>query len=468
MTALRESGSVLVASCAGDQTGGGFLAYDGQSLEVIDRLSSAGLRHVGGRLLRLLLAPDAPTMTGEFLVYDRLGIERYYRSDAAGDAHDMLWDGSAYVIVSSATNTILWISAEGEIARTWKARGDGDCWHLNCVAIKDGELYVTGFGRYTSHRAWVPRLGAPDGFLMNVRTGEDVLQGLVCPHSPRWFDGGWAVCNSARSDVAQFDESGREVVRRARLRGWTRGMAVGDDVLFVGESGDRHGTESETGTIAVVDRKTWDVLDRIPVPYTEIGELVLVPASLLDGLRAGFRTNPHRRAEQDQLALFREVGVEPRRLWAVSDPLTRDECRVQVDATVPLVLRAGDRLTLPCTVTNLGNRFLVSAAPYPVSVACKWLPADGAASDRFIESERSPLPRSLPPGERDTFNFRLPVPNEEGEFLLRVTLVQDGVCWFDDVDTGNAYAQRVRIVARETEAPHGEKLEPMPAIERAG
>jgi hypothetical protein len=447
MSQLSDAGLVLLASCGADEgTGGGLVSYDGSRTERIDRVSSMGLALAGNRLARLLRDLDQPGAAAELLVYDERGVQRYYRLDAVSEGHDLAWDGSSFIVVSTATNTIVWVSPSGEITRTWKAPGEGDAWHLNDLLLKDGDVYVAGFRKDPQHRAWASHLEEPSGFVMSVTTGQDALQGITCPHSPRFFDGAWAVCNSAGGELLQFDQSGREVARRLKLEGWTRGLAVGDELLFVGESGIREPFAGGASTVAIVDRASWSLMDRVSLPCDQIYDLALAPISLLEGLRRGFRTNARRNAEQDQYAMFRRVGIEPRLLWAISDPLPPEACRVRIELAVPEVLGAGTQVELPCVLENLGPEFLVSAPPYPVTIACKWIPSDSELDDQVIESDHWRLPQTLPPRHPVEFGLKIPIPAQSGAFRLRVTLVQEQVRWFDDVDPANACERLVQIV----------------------
>jgi hypothetical protein len=93
------------------------------------------------------------------------------------------------------------------------------------------------------------------------------------------------------------DESGKRV-RVARLTGWTRGLAVSDDFLFVGESAQRHDPSGgwlpdARARISILARHDWAIVRSIEVPCRELYDLVLVSASLRDGVRRGFATNPH-------------------------------------------------------------------------------------------------------------------------------------------------------------------------------
>ena len=100
-------------------------------------------------------------------------------------------------------------------------------------------------------------------------------------------------------------------------------------------------------------------------------------------------------------------------------------------------------MTVPCTIENCGTESFVSAAPHPITVAYKWM-RPGAEQD-MIEIDHVHLPETLRPGQEVRFTLKITAPMEEGEFLLRVTLVQEQVRWFDEVGPSNACTQLVWI-----------------------
>jgi hypothetical protein len=53
----------------------------------------------------------------------------------------------------------------------------------------------------------------------------------------------------------------------------------------------------------------------------------------------------------------------------------------------------------------------------------------------------------LPPGQQLGTILRLKAPSIPGDYVLSVTLVQEFVRWFDDVDVSNAHRQIVRVLA---------------------
>lgn len=444
---IALDGYILLASgVGGDDTGGGLFSFDGQSLTRIDRLGCTGLWCDETTFARLLWAPSDTESTAELLVYDRAGVARYARLDGVSDPHDIIWDGANYVVVSSSTNSILWFAPSGDVVRRWQAPGMGDCWHVNCLTRHRGELYASAFGRFATHRGWSGNAKHGAGMVFHLESGADVLTGLTCPHHPRYVDGSWIVCNSADHELLQLDDDGR-TQRRLQLEGWTRGIASSDDLLFVGESASRE--EASVGRMAaivIVGRRDWKIVRRLDLPCREVYDLVLVPPSLAEGVRRGFRTNGLRVAEQDQYAMFDAVGVTPRRIWATGDPLPPDACQVRITATVADELPPDEVIEVECTIENLGPEFLVTAPPHPVHVSYKWLDLE---TGRPVPEEglRTRLPRTLPPAQSARCTLKVQTPATEGRFRLSLTLVQELVAWFDDLDARNASPHEVTLVA---------------------
>jgi acetolactate synthase-1/2/3 large subunit len=439
-----KRGTLALVSGLGDDTGGGIYAFDGRAVEPIDRISTTGLAVRDGRLARLLWSSGEAGSVGEILIYDAHGVQRYWRVDELREGHDLTWEGDSLLAVSTMANSVLWLGPSGNVERTWKAPGEGDAWHLNSLLVHEGHVYAAAFGRFDAHREWS---GNADerGLVVDLSRDRDVISGLSQPHHPRLAGGTWLICNSGRGELLALDESSHEVRGRAELGGWTRGLAITDDEVFVGVSGDRKRRDpDDLAWIAVLRRKDLRLRRRIPLPCREVYDIVLAPPELVEGVRRGFRTNPLRVAEQDQHGLFAEAGVEPVRLWATGDPLEADECRVRIEAAVPDVLGASAIAEIAVTIENLGPAFLVSAPPNPVNLAYKWYPDSGGS---FLEGPRTRLPQTIPPRGSTTAKLALEAPSAPGGYRLLVTLVQEHVRWFDEVSAENASTHDVKIIA---------------------
>jgi hypothetical protein len=129
----KRDDELLLVSGFGDTSGGGiFLVAEGE-VEQLDAMSSTGLAVGNGRVGRLLRS--ATELYGsELLVYDEAGIECYFRLDGYVDLHDIVWDGSHYVVASTAANSVFWLSPSGDVVRRWAALGHGDARHLNSLS----------------------------------------------------------------------------------------------------------------------------------------------------------------------------------------------------------------------------------------------------------------------------------------------------------------------------------------------
>jgi hypothetical protein len=437
-------GILLVGGAGDGDVGGGLCALDAESSETIDRVSTAGLTLFEDRLARLLRTPLA-TGGGEILIYDSRGISHYLRVDELSDAHFMAWDGQYLIVSSTGTNSLIWITLGGEVVRRWRAEGEDDSWHLNDICLVGQQLYGCAFGRYAHYRGYKDHLSRGDGFVFDVASGRTVVTGLCAPHSPRYFDDAWTVCDSLRKSVVQVDADGHRK-RQATLRGFTRGLAVTDDYVIVGESEHRGPADGPaTGSVAVLRRSDFSFVTRLEVPFREVAEIVVASRALVRSVKTGFRTNPLRISESDQLQLFRDVGIEPKRLWAVSERLTHDQCKVRIDAKIPTSFTCGKLALVECTVQNLSDVFLCSELPYPVNISYRRKSTHDSSAVASGDGNRTHLPCILPPGSSIHLRVEVLPPDIAGESEIIITLVQEGVAWFNDIDALNACSAKVKV-----------------------
>jgi acetolactate synthase-1/2/3 large subunit len=440
---LDGTPSPIVISASSVEGGGLFVLQNGV-IEQIDRLTTMGLCTGDGRIARVLKQPDATETVTELLIYDARGVQHYLRLDGLGAPHDIRWAGSHYVLVASVQNSVSSISLDGTVTTIWQAPGESDSWHINCLCERDGELYLSVFGKFATHRGWDETRGT-SGFLMKVSDNSLVATGLSQPHTPRFVDGSWIICNSAKHELLQIDPASATVTRNLALEGYTRGIAVFEDVLLVGESAGRYATDRPTATICVIDRKNWNVLDRISLPTKEIYDIVAVDERLLNGLKTGFRTSRFRNAESDQNYLFQQAGIEPVRIWAISEPLPESAFKIEISAQMPESIIADATVEIPVRLRNDGGAILITAPPNPVLFCYRWVsPVDNTEVDSG-HWLHTPLPRAVPPGTTVEARIEIAAPALVGEYLLRVTLLQENVAWFDAIRDSNASVHHVTV-----------------------
>lgn len=142
---------------------------------------------------------------------------------------------------------------------------------------------------------------------------------------------------------------------------------------------------------------------------------------------------------------MRQLTAESVRLRSTDGPLPADACRVNLAAVMPPQVPTDRFVELDCTVENLGTAELVTAPPNPVHLTYRWLHGTTVVPVAAAYEPRFALPRPLPPRESLACSLRVRTPSVEGEYILCLTLVQEDVAWFDDVDAASACRQIVRV-----------------------
>lgn len=444
------NGQCLLVSAFDDEDDrGGIFSFSGKHLEQLDELPSTGLAWDGkGRLARALRSKSEAGSLGEVLVYDPQGIRCYLRVDELADPHDLLWDGDGLVAVSPARNHVLWLTSSGFVRRRWRAPGADESWHLNCLTRTPAGVFASAFGKFSETRMWANPGAEGAGFVFNLETGEDVVLGLNRPHHPRLLDGRWYICNSGSGDLVEVGEDGT-VLRRLELGGWTRGLAASEQFFFVGVSALRHSDPSRGSTtrgmaeVAVVSRRDWSVVARLPIPCREIYDLVMVPPVVVASVRRGFRTNPSRVAGAGVADLF-EFRTPQHIVWP-DQPVATSECRVSIKGCIARRLPPSARVEIPYSVTNHGRAVLGSGGINPVMVSYRWFAGDGV--DDVIDGIRHSLPGLLFPGTSARGTLVVTTPPRRGRWRLRLSLVQERIAWFDDLDPRNGVEHVVKVVS---------------------
>ncbi len=114
--------------------------------------------------------------------------------------------------------------------------GPEDRCHLNGVAMRDGQpAFVTCHSMGDSHQGWREHKKA-GGILIDVASGETVLQGMSMPHSPRWYDGRLWVLESGDGSLGTVDLKTGRYEAITHFDGFTRGLSFCGPFAFVGLS----------------------------------------------------------------------------------------------------------------------------------------------------------------------------------------------------------------------------------------
>lgn len=109
---------------------------------------------------------------------------------------------------------------------------------------------------------------------------------------------------------------------------------------------------------------------------------------------------------------------------------------------VPVSARFG----LDAKVTNEAGEALFSATPFPVHLAYHWLEKTTRQMVVY-DGSRSGLSPGLDPNVTSSYPMKIVAPNQPGEYILQTTMVQEGVCWFENIRPGILQEFPVSVIA---------------------
>jgi hypothetical protein len=96
----------------------------------------------------------------------------------------------------------------------------------------------------------------------------------------------------------------------------------------------------------------------------------------------------------------------------------------------PQCLSLHQVISVEAEITNTSGQTWGSTGQRPVHLSYHWQAPDGGWLE--FDGERTPLPRDLAPGETLRHYLTIKAPPQPGPARLHLTLVQEGVGWFDD------------------------------------
>jgi len=190
--------------------------------------------------------------SGAYAGHDRLYVPRMAWTTGDLDVHDVAIDGDGRVVFVNTLFSCLATTSDGYSFRPlWRPpfvtrEAAEDRCHLNGLAMKDGRpAYVTAVSRSDVADGWRDRR-TDGGLVIDVATGEVVLDGLSMPHSPRWHEGRLWLLDSGAGWLGWVDLQSRRFERVAFLPGYGRGLQLVGRFAVVGLSKPR-GNKTFTG-----------------------------------------------------------------------------------------------------------------------------------------------------------------------------------------------------------------------------
>lgn len=158
------------------------------------------------------------------------------------DIHDIAFTNQGLVGVNTSFSCLSRLDGLYSFNPIWKPSFihewvPQDLCHLNGMAVdeKSEIRYVTAFGDTASQEGW-RKNKLTSGVLIDVKTGEIVLDKLPMPHSPRIYKGNIYMLLSASEEFVQVDLNTRSYRVISKLDGFIRGLSFKDHYAFIGVS----------------------------------------------------------------------------------------------------------------------------------------------------------------------------------------------------------------------------------------
>ncbi len=85
-------------------------------------------------------------------------------------------------------------------------------------------------------------------------------------------------------------------------------------------------------------------------------------------------------------------------------------------------------------ITNKSNCLIASTPPHPVNISYHWIDKTTGLVSIF-DGERTKIAPSLAANEKREFPVLVKAPSIAGRYILRVTIVQEAVAWFDEEES---------------------------------
>jgi uncharacterized protein (TIGR03032 family) len=187
---------------------------------------------VHARIHLFLAAADAPA---DFRVKATYNTGRI-------DVHDIAFGARGLYFVNTRFNCLARPSKRVNFVRTWQPwfvdrAVRRDACHLNGLGMRNGRPAVaTAFGAVGRAGAWREGDRFTSGVVLDVRGNRIVASGICMPHSPRWHDGRWWLCDSGAGALCVLDPRRGACETIATLPGFTRGLCFAASRAVVGLS----------------------------------------------------------------------------------------------------------------------------------------------------------------------------------------------------------------------------------------
>ncbi|MHC8292954.1 DUF4915 domain-containing protein [Pseudomonas sp. LB3P58] len=242
--------------------GGGLLLIHNGLVFRLDDINTTGISLSGDKFLR--------GFQPEGLVFYQGNQTSEDSGTSIPDIHDVLIVDSSLYAVGTNANEVLQLDMNAIPVRRWTFPGENDAKHINCLALWNQRIVFSAFGDFTDHREYKGNT-TQAGFVQDLHTGERLIEALSQPHSLVPFGDKLLLANSETRELREYDGSAK-LLRSKTLDGYTRGICVQDNILYIGLSRSRNIDSSAivNANLVALDLQSWEELGRIELPISEI------------------------------------------------------------------------------------------------------------------------------------------------------------------------------------------------------
>lgn len=169
------------------------------------------------------------------------------------DPHSMVVNGENLYIVSAGTDQVLQYRFDREKLRIvfvkviWSPKDSNmvtDTHHINSVFQYKNDIFISAFGLKESEQ-WS---SAKKGYIYNITEKKKEMEPIYHPHSLYILNGNFYYCESSTRSVRKNNTA---IIRLKS--GYTRGLCVHNDYIFVGTSSGRKKSKSTGVTLNPAD-----------------------------------------------------------------------------------------------------------------------------------------------------------------------------------------------------------------------
>jgi len=197
-------------------------------------------------------------------------------------------DGSVICCDQNVSGLIKYNNSNAETYFTLsddKTFPDGVAW-ISGMTVDDNIIptHITALGiDQNKDERWRESAFNAQGALIDVNTGEKLLNDLFFPHSPRWINGELMFLNSGDGTIRRYVDGNSEII--GHEAGWLRGFSqIDSNTILVGTSARRHTaldnlqiTDADATGVMVIDLPSMKQIDFIPWDVDEIFDIKYVP-----------------------------------------------------------------------------------------------------------------------------------------------------------------------------------------------